>query len=131
MSPSDTVYDRMKRTGYLMGSKHRMGPSMESSAAPPSGDAEDESSAAPPNLRDAGDSMESCADCVHFEPASAAAGAAVGPRGNAIGGRAVEGSSCSKYGGYPVTPNQVCDDWEPVAEEGESPGEEPSEKIGA
>ena len=117
MSPSDTVYDRYKKTGYITGPNHRMATALNS-AAPEPDEPESGGEGEPPNLRDAGDSMESCGDCEYFTPASAAGAAGVGPRGNPGAVRSVEGSSCSKFGDYPVTPNQVCDDYEPIAEEG-------------
>lgn len=131
MSPSDTVYDRMKRNGgYITGSRHKLGPAMEAAAAR-SPEPDDDGEGAPPNLRDSGEGggMESCGDCVHFEPGAAGGAAAIGPRGNALAGRGVEGSSCRKYDGYPVTANQVCDDYEPIEEES-SESEPPMPGVG-
>lgn len=44
----------------------------------------------PPNLRDA-EGETACANCAHFQPPS----------------------YCDLYGGYPVRPDEVCDDHEP------------------
>ena len=79
---NDTVYSRMKKTGYITGPRHRMNPGMED-MQPQDTPATD----GPPNLRDAPE-PESCGDCANFR-----------------------GNQCGKFN-TSVTPNQVCDDFE-------------------
>jgi len=71
MSPS-TVYDRVKKTGYMTGPNHRMREAMDAmqSAPRPAGAAAAQKGAGvvtePPNLEDAGDGAESCGECVRM-----------------------------------------------------------------
>lgn len=97
----DTVYDRLKRTGYMMGPEHRMGPAFDDQArgpdltiiiGSPKGNAE--GGQRPPGLRDAGNTMESCSECARFE----------GEDGSGRG-------KCGKFGAD-VSRNQVCDEYE-------------------
>jgi hypothetical protein len=99
-SPS-TLFQRAKKTGYLMGPKHRYGPAMddmaEKPAGPPSAPGDDgEADQGPPNLRDAGSVIDSCSDCDAYQPAD------VGTGGQ---------GQCGKFNS-PVAPNQVCDEFE-------------------
>ena len=106
MALGSTVYDRAKKTGFLLGPRHRYEAAMEEDAAPET--EQDVAGGKPPNLRDAGAGGETCDSCMHSE---------AGDEG---------GLQCMKYGGYPVTPNQVCDDFEEQGgEEGVEEGAAP------
>ena len=112
MIGGSTVYDRMKTNGgYMTGPRHRMQAGMEAVAAPES---EVDGAAGPPNLRDAGESPDSCGQCVHFEPGD------MGDKGS---------SACKLHGDHPVSANQVCDDFE-GSPEGEEEGGMPEEMGG-
>jgi hypothetical protein len=109
MTPRGTVYDRMKKTGYLMGPNHRMGAAMDMESAPPAPAgpaAADGEQDEPPNLQDSGEAGGggSCGECVNFEYDQ--------------GGDQEGSGACKLHGDYPVTPNQVCDDFQ-SEEEGE------------
>lgn len=105
-----TVYDRAKKTGFMLGGQHKMGPAFDDQpeatmnaddpASPDDGDEEGEPGD-PPNLRDSSDRPNSCADCKNFTP----------------GGDS--GGTCAKYGDASVTPNEVCDGFEGKTEEGD------------
>src|SRR5262245_13284674 len=96
-----TVYDRLKKTGYITGPKHAMLGQQADTPVPldaggdPGGMGPDDPdvpgsdaavSGGPPNLRDAQVTPDSCADCGHFN------------------GR----DQCMKFNTN-VTPNEVCD----------------------
>jgi hypothetical protein len=109
-----TVYDRMKKTGYITGPKHTMlgqeaaAPVPPDAGGDPGGSALDEpgtegsdetGDVGPPNLRDAKDVADACGDCVHFD-----------------------GGQCTKFNTN-VTPNQVCDEFQEGApDNGEETG---------
>jgi hypothetical protein len=115
-----TVHDRMKKTGFIMGPRHNMAPAMDDAAgAAPA--ASPDNNAGPPNLRDA-DGPESCGDCDHFDAAGYADDSGAG-----------SGSAqCSQFQ-CNVTPNQVCDAFSPkgdadngdqeVSPQGQTPAE--------
>lgn len=105
-----SVYDRAQKTGYLLGPRHRYESALEEASGPPPSENEGDENDKPPNLRDAGDSPDSCGGCAHFEPGDMAEAG---------------GSSCSLHGGYPVSVNQVCDDFEGGEGEGEEEGGPP------
>lgn len=99
----DTVYDRTKKTGFMMGSNHKMGAAFNMKDSPdkgasPLGDDDDPSGQqqTPPNLRDSIDSAECCGTCANFNP----------------GGGDDSKPVCEKYNDYPVSANQVCDGYE-------------------
>ena len=97
MMPRSTVYDRVKRTGYMMGPAHKMGPAMDQMPEPePGPSTAPDAAGSPPNLRDAGASPESCGDCGSFQ-----------------------GNRCLKFDAD-VTPNLVCDAYEPREEGNEA-----------
>ena len=102
MSPS-TVYDRTKKTGYMTGPNHRMRQAMDAMQPPPPAASASAEGGGPPNLRDSGGDPESCGECANFD------------------GR----DTCLKYDS-PVSPNEVCDDFDPVDEgdEEEAGGEQ-------
>jgi hypothetical protein len=98
-----TVYDRLKKTGYITGPKHAMlgqeadAPVLPDAGGDPGGTALDDpgtegsdetEDAGPPNLRDARDVPDACGDCVNFD-----------------------GGTCTKFNTN-VTANQVCDEFE-------------------
>lgn len=91
MALGNTVYDRYKKTGYMMGSGHKMGPAMED--APPMQPQAQQGG--PPNHRDSGGAAESCGNCAQFDSA---------------------GQMCGKFGAR-TTPNMVCDGYEPMSME--------------
>jgi hypothetical protein len=149
-----TVFDRLKANGgYMTGPRHRMGPALEDGArlaVAKDGDEPDGGNGEPPNLHDAGNSMQSCADCEHYQaggapPSMGDGGGAPPPVGDDGGDGAAptgdlpgatpgsepgspnEGGSCKLYGGYPVTPNEVCDSFEAQDDdEGPGTGEQPN-----
>ena len=84
MSPSNTVFDRYKKTGYITGSRHAMGPALEEGAPPPP----ESDGMSPPNLRDSGSDSDSCGTCANFSQ-----------------------NHCDKFD-VDLTPNLVCDAFE-------------------
>lgn len=104
MALGDTVYDRAKKTGYMLGSKHRYENAFEEGAEPEAPEGQSAAEDAPPNLRDAGAAPDTCADCAHSEPGEG------------------EGLICKLHGDYPVMSSQVCDDFASEGEEGIAPG---------
>lgn len=104
MSPTggDTVFDRTKRTGYMMGSNHPMNRMESMSPLAPNAQA-----GGPPNHRDSGSEGISCGDCQQFD-----------------------GEQCGKFG-VPTSTNMLCDEHEPVAEdESAVPPLEPNQITG-
>ncbi len=95
MGTPNTVFARMKKTGYIMGPGHPFAREEFSADAPDKGGSSAEE---PPNFRDA-DGPESCGECAHYD---------------------AEAGQCQKYN-YPTTANMVCDSFTP---EGEGDGEE-------
>jgi hypothetical protein len=110
-SSQSTLYDRARKTGYLMGPKHKYGPAMDDKAAPPepAGDGAGKADQKPPNLRDAGAVIDSCSDCVQYQASGTGGGGA---------------GHCGKFN-TPVAPNQVCDEFE---EKGDQGNEESSDQ---
>lgn len=107
----DTVYDRYKKTGYLMGSKHRALNTVAGAEGGPAGDTEEENGGMPPdkcpNYRDAGDSPESCGECDHYTD-----------------------GQCDRCD-LPTSPNMVCDNFEEPAGPEETEGEESTRPAAA
>ncbi len=101
MALGNTVYDRLKKTGFMMGPQHAMGASFDMKANPDKQDPtmmDDDSGTPekPPALRDSIDTSECCGTCANFDP----------------GGGEDMKPCCEKYNDYPVTANQVCDSYE-------------------
>lgn len=120
--PRETVYERAHRTGYMMGSNHRMGAAFDGVKPTPAADMGDESADKqqdPPNLRDSIDTSQCCGTCGNF-----------GYDDGSDSGK----SMCDKYH-VPVTANQVCDDYEEKqpdnAKEMIDGPREPSSEMGA
>jgi hypothetical protein len=111
-----TVYDRLKKTGYITGPKHAMlgqqadapvppdaggGPGGSAPGEPDTPGSDETEAQGPPNLRDAKDVADSCGDCANFD-----------------------GGTCTKFNTN-ATPNQVCDEFEEGApDNGEETGTE-------
>lgn len=102
-----TVADRMKRTGYIMGPRHRMfssvggegGPGGAPAPVKPVAEGGQGERSEPPGLRDAEDGMECCGNCA-----------------DCVADKDGAGMKCKGYG-VPVTANMCCDDWHPEGEE--------------
>ncbi len=115
-----TVFDRVKKTGYMTGPEHKMNSALEDqSDDDPTMNADDaadpdggEETGEPPNLRDSAERPASCGDCQNFQPA--------GQDG---------GSSCLKYGGAEVMPNEVCDGYEGASDEADEGGSQMSSQV--
>lgn len=105
MKPRESVYERTKRMGFIAGPNNRMARArdMAEQASPKPAPAPKEDggeSDGPPNLRDAQETIDTCADCVHFKPSEGEE----------------ETAQCAKFK-CPVKSYEICDDYSDGADE--------------
>lgn len=120
MKPRESVYERTRRMGFIAGPKNRMAAAVDmgekskpTPGKPVSGE-EVEEEAAPPNLRDAMETMDSCGSCAHASMPD--------------GGEELKGMQCGKYK-CDVQSSDVCDDYsDEVAPEVDKESEEAPEE---
>lgn len=112
MKPMETVYDRSKRMGFIAGPNNRMARNRDlaEAEAGPKKPAEGEGEA-PPNLHDAGETMDSCASCM-----------------NSTTAEGESGLTCAKYK-CPARASDVCDDFDGEGEGAEESAADTSEGV--